>query len=213
VKAALFLLSVWLVGIQCSLGWAANSRNSKCKPKYASTDGVVNKVLQLPRMIASDQGSEWWKSTSIYQIYPRSFQDSNRDGIGDLQGIISRLDYVQQLGFETIWVSPFYAGPQKDFGYDISDYLTIAPEYGTMADAEELIVEVHRRGMKIVFDMVLNHTSDQHAWFLESRSSRTNPKADWYIWRDGKGKDGQKPPTNWASLTGPNGWQYPFSRI
>jgi glycosidase len=150
----------------------------------------------------------WWQSTSIYQIYPRSFQDSDGDGIGDLQGIMARLDYVQQLGFETIWLSPFYASPQADFGYDISDYRAIAPEYGTMADADALIAAVHARGMKIVFDMVLNHTSDQHPWFLESVKSRDNAKADWYIWRDGKGKNGMRPPNNWSSIPGPCGWQY-----
>jgi glycosidase len=154
----------------------------------------------------------WWQRTSIYQIYPRAYQDSNGDGIGDLQGIISRLDYVQDLGFETIWISPFYASPQGDFGYDISDYRAIAPEYGTMADAEQLIAEVHKRGMKIVFDMVLNHTSDQHPWFLESQTSRDNPKADWYIWRDGRGKNGMRPPTNWSSIPGPLGWQYCAAR-
>lgn len=142
----------------------------------------------------------WHKSTSIYQIYPRSFYDSNGDGIGDLQGIIQKLDYIKDLGFETIWISPFYCSPQEDFGYDISDYYNIAPEYGTMQDVEQLIAEIHQRGMKVVFDMVMNHTSDQHPWFLESRSSKDNPKSDWYIWRD--------QPNNWKSIIGPNGWQY-----
>jgi alpha-glucosidase len=147
----------------------------------------------------------WWQSTVIYQIYPRSYQDSNGDGIGDIQGIISRLDYLQDLGVETIWFSPFFSSPQKDFGYDISDYKNIAPEYGSMADVEELIAGIHRRGMKIVFDMVMNHTSDKHAWFQESKSSRNNPKADWYIWRDGKGKN---PPNNWKSIVWGLGWHY-----
>lgn len=142
----------------------------------------------------------WYHSTSIYQIYPRSFYDSNGDGIGDLQGILQKLDYIRDLGFETIWISPFYSSPQQDFGYDISDYKKIAPEYGTMQDAEQLIAEVHRRGMKILFDMVMNHTSDQHPWFLESKSSKDNPKADWYIWRD--------QPNNWKSIVGPKGWHY-----
>lgn len=146
----------------------------------------------------------WYHSTSIYQIYPRSYQDSNGDGIGDIQGIISRLDYIQQLGFKTIWCSPFYASPQKDFGYDISDYMAISPEYGTMQDAEQLIVETHKRGMKIVFDMVMNHTSDQHQWFTESASSKTNPKADWYLWTD--------KPNNWKSVTGGKAWHYVASR-
>lgn len=147
----------------------------------------------------------WWQQTVIYQIYPRSFYDSNGDGIGDIPGIIQRLDYLQDLGVETIWFSPFFQSPQKDFGYDISDYRSIAPEYGTMQDVEQLIDEVHRRGMKIVLDMVMNHTSDQHKWFKESKSSRNNAKSDWYIWRDGKGKN---PPNNWKSIVWGLGWQY-----
>ncbi|MDB4986344.1 MAG: glycosidase [Myxococcaceae bacterium] len=148
----------------------------------------------------------WWKRTTVYQIYPRSFSDSNGDGIGDLQGVIERLDYLQQLGVETLWLSPFYDSPQADFGYDIRDYFNVAPEYGTLDDARRLIDQVHARGMKIVFDMVLNHTSDQHAWFAASRSARTDPKRDWYIWRDGRGKHGDKPPNNWRSILGNNGW-------
>ena len=150
--------------------------------------------------------NQWWKETSIYQIYPRSFQDSNGDGIGDLQGIISRLDYIQDLGYETIWISPFFSSPQRDFGYDISDYRAIAPEYGTMKDCEHLIKEVHHRGMKIVLDMVMNHTSNKHPWFIESASSKDNPKRDWYIWKDGKGRN--KPPNNWLSQVKGSGWQY-----
>ena len=138
--------------------------------------------------------------TSIYQIYPRSFFDSNGDGIGDLKGIIKKLDYIKELGFETIWISPFYSSPQVDFGYDISDYYNIAPEYGTMHEAEELIAEIHKRGMKVLFDMVMNHTSNQHHWFLESKQNKTNPKADWYIWRD--------KPNNWKSIVGPKGWHF-----
>ena len=143
---------------------------------------------------------QWYYKTSIYQIYPRSFYDSNGDGIGDIKGIIQKLDYIKELGFETIWVSPFYASPQLDFGYDISDYYSISPEYGTLQDVELLIAEIHRRNMKIVFDMVMNHTSDQHLWFLESKSSKTNSRSDWYIWRD--------KPNNWKSIVGPNGWHY-----
>lgn len=154
----------------------------------------------------------WWKNTSIYQIYPRSYQDSNGDGIGDLQGIISRLDYIAELGFETIWISPFFSSPQGDFGYDISDYYGIAPEFGSMADTEELIAKAHAKGLKVVLDMVLNHTSEKHPWFLESSLSKDNPKADWYLWHDGKGKDGKKPPNNWTSIPAGNGWQYSESR-
>jgi len=146
----------------------------------------------------------WFHKTTIYQIYPRSFHDSNGDGIGDLPGILQKLDYIQSLGFETLWISPFFASPQADFGYDISDYTSIAPEYGTVQDALALIEEVHRRGMKIVLDMVMNHTSIEHAWFQESRSSRDNPKADWYLWRD--------QPNNWMSVTGGSGWHYAKER-
>ena len=142
----------------------------------------------------------WFHKTTIYQIYPRSFYDANGDGIGDIPGIIRKLDYIWDLGFETIWCSPFFKSPQRDFGYDISDYTDIAPEYGTLDDALELIEQVHRRRMRIVFDMVLNHTSDQHPWFLESRSSRDNPMADWYLWRD--------QPNNWQSFTRRTGWHY-----
>jgi alpha-glucosidase len=147
----------------------------------------------------------WWRETCIYQIYPRSFADSNNDGIGDLQGIISKLDYIKDLGFETIWLSPHYTSPQRDFGYDIANYYDVAPEYGTLEDALQLIGEVHQRGMKIIFDMILNHTSDEHPWFRESRASRDNPKRDWYIWRDGNGR---RPPNNWAAIPGGSGWEY-----
>jgi glycosidase len=123
----------------------------------------------------------WWHTTSIYQVYPRSFADSNGDGIGDLPGIVGHLDHLVDLGVGAIWVSPFFASPQRDIGYDISDYRSVAPEYGTLDDARTLIDEAHRRGLRVLFDLVLNHTSDQHAWFRESRSSRTNPKADWYV--------------------------------
>jgi oligo-1,6-glucosidase/alpha-glucosidase len=147
----------------------------------------------------------WHHKTTIYQIYPRSFYDSNSDGIGDLKGILQKLDYLHELGFETLWISPFFSSPQADFGYDISDYADIAPEYGTMDEALQLIDHVHKRGMKIVFDMVMNHTSDQHEWFLKSRSSRNNSKADWYLWRD--------KPNNWKSMTGGSGWHYSKERM
>lgn len=159
----------------------------------------------------------WYHKTSIYQIYPRSFYDSNNDGIGDLKGILQKLDYLHELGFETLWISPFFSSPQADFGYDISNYTDIAPEYGTMDDTLQLINEVHKRGMRIVFDMVMNHTSDQHAWFLESRSSRNNPKADWYLWKDsprplGEGLGVRAKPNNWKSMTGGSGWHYAEER-
>ncbi len=151
----------------------------------------------------------WWHETTIYQVYPRSFADSGADGIGDLRGIIDRLDYIADLGVETLWVSPFFCSPQQDFGYDITDYTDVAPEYGTVATAEELIDQAHTRGLKIMFDMVMNHTSDQHPWFLRSKGSRDNPKSDWYIWADGRGRRGRKPPNNWKSAMEVNSaWQW-----
>ena len=151
---------------------------------------------------------DWWKSTTVYQIYPRSFYDTDGDGLGDLNGIIQKLDYIKELGFGTIWISPFFKSPQRDFGYDISDYRAIAPEYGDMETCLKLIDEIHARDMKIVFDLVMNHTSDEHDWFKESASSKDNPKADWYVWKDGKGKDGLKPPNNWKATIGGSGWHY-----
>lgn len=151
---------------------------------------------------------EWWKNTTVYQIYPRSFADESGDGIGDIAGVISKLDYLRALGVETLWLSPFYASPQADFGYDISDHFAIAPEMGSLDDCHRLIDEVHARGMKIVFDMVLNHTSDQHAWFADSRTGRTSQRRDWYIWRDGKKPGGRAPPNNWRSMIGGSGWHY-----
>ncbi len=151
---------------------------------------------------------EWWQKTTVYQIYPRSFKDSTGNGIGDLRGVIEKLDYLADLGIETIWFSPFYPSPQEDHGYDITNFVDIDPEYGSLSDFDELLSGAHDRGLKIVLDMVLNHSSDKHPWFLESRSSRDNPKRDWYIWRDGRGKDGKKPPNNWKAMTGGCPWIY-----
>lgn len=147
----------------------------------------------------------WWKEAVGYQIYPRSFQDSNGDGIGDLQGIIERLDYVKDLGIDVIWICPVYKSPNDDNGYDISDYQDIMEDFGTMADFDRLLEEVHQRGMKLIIDLVLNHTSDEHPWFIESRSSETSPKRDWYIWRDGK--QGAEP-NNWESIFGGSAWEW-----
>jgi alpha-glucosidase len=146
----------------------------------------------------------WWQRGIVYQIYPRSFQDSNGDGIGDLKGINARLDYLVWLGVDAIWISPIYPSPMADFGYDISDYRGVDPIFGTLDDAKALIQAVHERGLKIILDFVPNHTSDQHPWFKESRSSRTNDKRDWYIWRDPK-PDGL-PPNNWISNFGGSAW-------
>src|SRR5215470_16354592 len=148
----------------------------------------------------------WWQRGIIYQIYPRSFQDSNRDGIGDLDGILARLDYLVELGIDAIWISPIFPSPMADFGYDISDYTAIDPQFGNLAGFDRLVAAVHRHGLKIILDYVPNHTSDQHPWFRASRSSRRDPKRDWYVWRDGKA-DGS-PPNNWISEFGGSAWQW-----
>jgi oligo-1,6-glucosidase len=147
----------------------------------------------------------WWKESVVYQIYPRSFYDSNGDGIGDLRGIIQKLGYLKQLGVDVVWLSPVYKSPNDDNGYDISDYQDIMDEFGTLADWEELLAEMHRCGIKLIMDLVVNHTSDEHPWFVESRKSRDNPYRDYYIWRPGK--DGREP-NNWESLFGGSAWQY-----
>ncbi len=160
----------------------------------------------------------WWKHAVIYEIYPRSFQDSNGDGIGDLNGITQRLDYLQKLGIDAIWISPMYPSPQVDFGYDISNYENVDPQYGTLADFDHLVAEAKKRNIRIVLDMVLNHTSDKHPWFIESASSRGNPKHDWYVWNDGvpgTGKNAHEglhgsvvPPNNWISGFGGSAWEW-----
>ncbi|WP_440053328.1 alpha-glucosidase family protein [Pseudoalteromonas sp. T1lg65] len=149
---------------------------------------------------------EWWKGAVIYQIYPRSFQDSNNDGIGDLQGIIQRLDYIQSLGVDAVWISPFFKSPMKDFGYDISDYRDIDPMFGDISDFDQLIDEAHKRNIKIIIDQVLSHTSNEHPWFIESREDKSNSKADWYVWADAN-EDGS-PPNNWLSIFGGVAWQW-----
>ena len=148
----------------------------------------------------------WWKHAVIYEIYPRSFQDSNGDGVGDINGITQRLDYLKDLGVDAIWITPMYPSPQIDFGYDIADYTAIDPQYGTMADFDHLVREAKARNIRVIMDFVANHTSDQNPWFIESRSSRTNPKRDWYIWRDGKAPG--QPPNNWLSWFGHSAWQF-----
>jgi alpha-glucosidase len=147
----------------------------------------------------------WWKHGIIYQIYPRSFQDSNGDGIGDLEGIRSRLDYVRWLGVHAIWISPIFPSPMADFGYDVSDYCGIDPIFGTLADFEHMLADAHAHGLKVILDFVPNHTSEQHEWFKESRSSKDNPKRDWYIWRDSAPDGG--PPNNWLSNFGGSAWE------
>ncbi|KAJ5912191.1 CAZyme family GH13 [Penicillium subrubescens] len=160
--------------------------------------------------ISTETPRAWWKESSVYQIYTPSFKDSNGDGIGDLRGVIDKLDYIQNLGVDIVWLNPVFKSPQVDMGYDISDYVDIHPPYGTAADVDELTEALHQRGMRLVMDLVVNHTSDQHPWFQESRSSPTNEYRDWYIWKKPKfGKDGQRqPPNNWVSYFGGSAWEY-----
>jgi alpha-glucosidase len=148
---------------------------------------------------------KWWQKAVFYQIYPRSFADGNDDGIGDFRGMIDRLDYLKELGIDAIWLSPHYPSPQYDVGYDVADYTGVAPEYGTLEDFKEFLDGAHHRDIRVILDLVLNHTSDQHPWFIESRSRRHNPKRDWYIWRDGRNGG---PPNNWYSGFGGPAWEY-----
>ena len=180
-----------------------------------TADGASRAAMVVPA--GADANSTWWRHAVIYEIYPRSFQDSNGDGIGDINGITSRLDYLKDLGVDVIWITPMYPSPGVDYGYDISNYTAIDPEYGTMADFDRLVSEAKARGIRILMDYVINHTSDQNDWFKESRSSRDNPQRDWYMWHDGKvGPDGKPilvdgkpvPPNNWQSWFGGSAWTY-----
>ena len=152
------------------------------------------------------EGHQWWQNAVFYELYPRSFADSNNDGIGDLNGIDQHLDYLRWLGVDAVWLTPMFPSPQVDFGYDVSDYQNVDPKYGTLADMDKLIADGKTHQVKFILDFVVNHTSDKHPWFIESASSKTNPKRDWYVWRNGKGPG--KPPNNWTSLFGGSAWQY-----
>jgi alpha-glucosidase len=163
-----------------------------------------------PAVPALEPDRDWWRGAVIYQIYPRSFQDSNSDGIGDLRGILQRLPHVAALGADAIWISPFFKSPMKDFGYDVSDYCGVDPMFGTLADFDAVVAEAHRLGLRVMIDQVISHTSDEHPWFKESRSSRDNAKADWYVWADPK-PDGT-PPSNWLSIFGGSAWQWDTRR-
>ena len=149
---------------------------------------------------------KWWKEAVAYQVYPRSFNDSNNDGIGDLPGVIEKLDYLKDLGIDVIWLSPMYQSPNDDNGYDISDYRAIMDEFGTMEDFDRLLKEVHHKGMRLILDLVVNHTSDEHPWFIESKSSKDNPRREWYIWKDPK-EDGSEP-NNWESIFNGSAWEF-----
>ncbi|HUO35892.1 MAG TPA: alpha-glucosidase [Candidatus Acidoferrum sp.] len=171
-------------------------------------------LVFLPRLFARRASEpaaqppslEWWQHAVFYEVYPRSFADSNDDGIGDITGITSRLDYLKDLGVDAIWITPCFPSPQVDFGYDVADYENIDPMYGTLADMDRLIAEAKKRNMRIILDFVMNHTSDKHPWFLDSQSSKTSAHRDWYIWRDGKGPG--QPPNNWTSVFGGSAWQF-----
>ena len=169
--------------------------------------------------MAEPVGDDWWQTGVVYQIYPRSFADTNGDGMGDLGGILDHLDHLgggsNSLGVDAIWLSPFYPSPDLDFGYDVADYLGVDPKYGSLADFERLVAGCHARGMKVVIDLVLNHSSSDHAWFQASRASRTGPHADWYIWRDSPGRSilgGRRPPNNWRSFFGGSAWTWDDGR-
>jgi len=178
------------------------------------------KVLAIPILMAvllvpgasgqkpelDTEGHPWWQHAVFYEIYPRSFADTNNDGIGDLNGITSKMDYLKNLGVDAIWITPCFPSPQVDFGYDVSDYEAVDPMYGTMADFDKLSAESKKRNIRVILDFVVNHTSDQHKWFLDSKASRTSEHRDWYIWRDGKGPG--QPPNNWVSPFGLSAWKY-----
>jgi alpha-glucosidase len=173
---------------------------------------MVASITSMAQAVAASD--TWWKHALVYEIYPRSFQDSNGDGIGDLNGITSRMGYLEGLGVDAIWIAPMYPSPQVDFGYDISNYETVDPQYGTLADMDRLIAEGKKHHVRVILDMVLNHTSDKHQWFIDAASSRTNPKHDWYVWSDGKpgtgpnAHDGMVPPNNWISGFGGSAWEW-----
>jgi alpha-glucosidase len=166
-------------------------------------------IAEAPAASVAEE-KDWWRGAVIYQIYPRSYQDSNGDGVGDLAGIVQRLPYIASLGVDAIWISPFFTSPMKDFGYDVSDYCDVDPMFGTLADFDAVVARAHQLGVKVMIDLVLSHTSDKHPWFAESRSSRSNPRANWFVWSDAK-PDGT-PPNNWLSIFGGSAWQWDSRR-
>ena len=166
----------------------------------------MSKMEHLSGDAFLEKDKDWWRGAVLYQIYPRSFQDSNADGIGDLAGIVQRIPYIASLGVDAIWISPFFTSPMKDFGYDVSDYCDVDPMFGTLADFDAVITTAHKHGLKIMIDLVLSHTSDQHDWFKNSRKSREADKANWYVWADPK--DDGTPPNNWLSIFGGSAWQW-----
>ena len=198
--------SIASYAISLSLGAMAFAAagQTTAQPSKDPARGIIRQESKTAESTPKPAADEWWKHAVIYEIYPRSFQDSDGDGIGDIKGITSRLDYLEDLGINAIWITPMYPSPGVDYGYDISDYTAIDPVYGTMEDFDRLVAEAKKHNIRVIMDYVINHTSDQHAWFKESASSKTNPKRDWYIWRDGKGPG--LPPNNWQSWFGHSAW-------
>ena len=170
----------------------------------------MNALASSPPKIDLSANPDWWRGGVIYQVYPRSYQDSNGDGIGDLKGITRRLPHIASLGVDAVWISPFFKSPMEDFGYDVSDYCDIDPMFGTMADFDEMLEAAHRLGLRVMIDLVMSHSSAQHPWFQESRKDKSNPKADWYVWADPK--DDGTPPNNWLSIFGGSAWQWDGAR-
>jgi len=162
-------------------------------------------VFAQPKSGVDAQGHKWWQHAVFYELYPRSFADSNNDGIGDLPGITQKMSYLHDLGIDAIWISPFFPSPQVDFGYDVSDYENIDPMYVTLADFDKMVAEGKKNDIRFILDFVVNHTSDKHPWFVDSKSSKTSEHRDWFIWRDGKGPG--QPPNNWTSIFGGSAWQ------
>ena len=208
----------WFACALCASAMLVNGAGAQT----AASAGPAPTAAELRTAATPTHDETWWKHAVVYEIYPRSFQDSNGDGVGDLNGITQRLDYLKGLGVDAVWIAPMFPSPQVDFGYDVSDFVQVDPQYGTVADMDRLIAEAKKRNIRICLDWVVNHTSDKHKWFEESASSRTNPKADWYVWSDGKKAtdpgvgayqkkfehDGMVPPNNWESLFGGSAWTW-----
>ena len=200
------LCFVWLLWLGLSLPQSLCAQAATGQSAATQSSATQSKTAQSKAKAVKPQPSDWWKHAVFYEIYPRSFADSNGDGIGDLNGINSKLDYLKKLGVDAIWITPCFPSPQVDFGYDVSDYEDIDPVYGTLSDFDQMQKEAQRDRIRVVLDFVLNHTSDQNKWFIDSRNSRTSKYRDWYIWKDGKGPN--RPPNNWIALFGGSAWQF-----
>ncbi len=200
------LCCVWLLWLGLSLPQSLRAQAATGQSAATQSNATQSKTAQSKAKAVKPQPSDWWKHAVFYEIYPRSFADSNGDGIGDLNGINSKLDYLKKLGVDAIWITPCFPSPQVDFGYDVSDYEDIDRVYGTLSDFDQMQKEAQRDHIRVVLDFVLNHTSDQNKWFIDSRNSRTSKHRDWYIWKDGKGPN--RPPNNWIALFGGSAWQF-----